>query len=83
MKLEVKKKFFLAFHHFSPHISSLSIVRHHCVTMPATKHDASAGDSPARNDSLKPNNPLQADFDSETNSQMDADERYLVRLLQS
>ena len=51
--------------------------------MPATKHDASAGDSPARNDSLKPNNPLQADFDSETNSQMDADERYLVRLLKS
>lgn len=51
--------------------------------MTAAKTGASDGDSPARNDSLKPNNPLQADFDSETNSQMDADERYLVWALQS
>lgn len=51
--------------------------------MPATKRNGSNGESPARNDSLKPNNPLQADFDSENNSLMDADERYLVWLLKS
>lgn len=48
--------------------------------MPATKRNVSAADSPARNESIKPNNPLQSDFDAENSSEMDADERYLVWL---
>jgi hypothetical protein len=51
--------------------------------MPSTKRNDSNGGSVDRTDSIKPNNPLQADFDAEDSSSMDSDERYLVWLIGS
>ncbi len=47
-----------------------------------TRHESGSGSS-APKDDIRPNNPLQADFDAEDNSSMDSDERYLVRLSES
>ena len=41
---------------------------------------SSASGRERKSSDIKPNNPMQADFDSDDNSTMDADERLLVRL---
>lgn len=48
--------------------------------MSSLKQRPSPGESAARSDSLKPNNPLQSDFNANDDAtSMDSDERYLVR----
>jgi len=41
------------------------------------KRTATAGAGPV--DAVRPNNPLQSDFNADDTSSMDEDERYLVR----
>ncbi|KAK5172668.1 uncharacterized protein LTR77_002788 [Saxophila tyrrhenica] len=45
---------------------------------PSNLHESGSGSS--SRDDIKPNNPLQADFDAEDTSSMDSDERYLRAL---
>ena len=47
--------------------------------MASVKHRASASDS----EDIRPQNPLQSDFNADDTSNMDADERYLVRYIGS
>ena len=51
------------------------------VNMASTKRHAAAGHSQVTDDDIRPNNPLQSDFNANETRSMDSDERYLVRLI--
>lgn len=49
--------------------------------MASKTHATSSDVSPAKEEDIRPNNPLQSDFNADDTSSMDEDERYLVRNL--